>query len=136
MKEVQIPTVKPALRRLILDAIGLPYSSVSCMDDIETGNHYQSVTLRNEHTAGFRADRDVFLDQIDFRGKRVLDLGANLGEISRAARARGAALVDGYEYDSFFVEMAQVLNAYNGTTGVSFYGRDITDEGIYDEHFD
>ena len=136
MKEVQIPTVKPALRRLILDAIGLPYSSVSCMEDIETGNHYQSVTLRDEHTAGFRSDRDGFLDQINFRGKRVLDLGANLGEISRAARARGAALVDGYEYDPFFVELANALNGYNGTTRVSFHERDITDVTVYRERYD
>jgi len=63
-------------------------------------------------------------------------LGSNLGEISRAARARGAALVDGYEYDPFFVEMAQVLDAYNGTTGVSFFQRDITDPEIYVDHYD
>jgi SAM-dependent methyltransferase len=135
MKQIEIPTVKQELRKLILDGLKRAYTS-SGKDGIETGNHYQSVTLGDEHTDGFRSDRAAFLDQIDFRGKRVLDLGANLGELSRAARSRGAALVDGYEYDPFFVELAQLLNAYNGTTGVSFYERDITDPGSYREHYD
>jgi SAM-dependent methyltransferase len=136
MKKIDIPTVKPALKKAILDAIALKYTSVSCKDGIETGNHYQSLTLGDEHTTGFRSGREGFLDQIDFRGKRVLDLGSNLGEISRAARARGAAVVDGYEYDLFFVELARAINAYNGTTGVSFYERDITDPGVYRERYD
>ena len=135
LKQIEIPTIKPALKRLILEALGVGYSSAG-KDNIATGNHYQSLTLGDERTAGFRTDRNPFLDQIDFRGKRVLDLGSNLGEISRAARARGAALVDGYEYDPFFVEMAQVLDAYNGTTGVSFFQRDITDPEIYVDHYD
>jgi SAM-dependent methyltransferase len=135
MKQIEIPTVKQELRELILDALKRAYSS-SGKDGIETGNHYQSVMLGGEHTNGFRSDRAEFLDQIDFRGKRVLDLGANLGELSRAARARGAGLVDGLEYDPFFVEVAQMLNAYNATTGVSFYERDITDPAIYREHYD
>jgi SAM-dependent methyltransferase len=135
MKQIEIPTVKRELKELILDALNRAYTS-SGKDGIETGNHYQSITLGDERTNGFRSDRAVFLDQIDFRAKRVLDLGANLGELSRAARARGAALVDGYEYDPFFVELAQMLNAYNGTTGVSFYERDITEPGIYREHYD
>src|SRR5205823_8004349 len=86
--------------------------------------------------AGFRSDRAGFLDQIDFRGRRVLDLGSNLGEISRAVRARGAVQVDGYEYDRFFVELAQAIDAYNGTTRVSVYERDITNPGVYDERYD
>jgi SAM-dependent methyltransferase len=136
MKELQIPTIKPALKKLILDALAMRYTSVSGKEQIATGNHYQSVTLGDEHTTGFRSIRDSFLDQINLRGKRVLDLGANLGEISRAARARGAAVVDGFEYDPFFVEMAQAVNAYNGTTGVSFYERDITDLASYVERYD
>jgi hypothetical protein len=136
MKEVQIPTVKPALKKVILDAIGLRYTSHSSKESIETGNHYQSLTLGDEQTAGFRSGREKFLDQIDFRAKRVLDLGANLGEMSRAARARGATLVDGYEYDTFFVELANAVNAYNGTTRVSFYERDITNPVVYGERYD
>src|ERR1700693_4434242 len=101
MKEVRIPTVKPALKQVIADAIRLRYTSQSSKESIETGNHYQSLILGDERTEGFRSGREKILDQIDFRGKRVLDLGANLGEISRAARARGATIVDGYEFDPF-----------------------------------
>jgi SAM-dependent methyltransferase len=136
MKQIEIPTTRPELKQLILDALKRRYISVSGDDHIETGNHYQSVTLGQERTSGFRSDRATFLDQIDFRGKRVLDLGANLGEISRGARARGAAVVDGYEYDPFFVELAQLLNAYNGTTRVSFHQRDIANPDTYRERYD
>jgi len=136
MKQLEIPTLKSELKQLILDGLRRRYVSVSGDDGIETGNHYQSVTLGDERTSGFRSDRAAFLDRIDFQGKRVLDLGSNLGEISRAARTRGAAMVDGYEYDPFFVEMAQLVNAYNGTTRVSFHQRDITKPETYVEHYD
>jgi SAM-dependent methyltransferase len=135
MKQTEIPTTKSELKKLIHESLTLRYTSGS-KDGIETGNHYQSVTLGDERTAGFRLDRAAFLDRVDFRGKRVLDLGSNLGEMSRAARARGAALVDGFEYDPFFVELAQLVNAYNGSTRVSFYECDITDPTVYREHYD
>jgi SAM-dependent methyltransferase len=112
------------------------YISRSCQDAIETGNHYQSVRLGQEVTEGFRTTRFDILDQIDFRDRSVLDLGSNLGEISRAARERGAALVDGYEYDQYFVDMANLINAYNGTTRVSFFQRDITDRASYSQSYD
>ena len=132
----QLPTIKPALKKLILDALKERYTSVSSMDGVETGNHYQSIVLGDEQTAGFRSGREALLARIKFQGKRVLDLGANLGEISRAARNRGAALVDGFEYDSFFVQLADAINAYNSTDRVSFYQRDITDHTVYREHYD
>ena len=132
----EVPTIKPALKKVILDALQARYTSHSSMDSVETGNHYQSVSLGGDTTAGFRSRREALLDRVDFRSKRVLDLGANLGEISRAARNRGARLVDGYEYDSFFVELADAINAFNGTDRVSFYQRDITDRAIYKEHYD
>jgi SAM-dependent methyltransferase len=135
LSQIKIPTVKPELKNVILEALRLRDTS-SGKDNIATGNHYQSLRLGDEHTDGFRGDRDGFLDHIDFKGKRVLDLGSNLGEISRAARMRGAAIVDGYEYDPFFVEIAQLLNAYNSTTGVSFYERDITSPETYVERYD
>src|SRR5438876_932272 len=45
-------------------------------------------------------------------------------------------VVDGWEYDPYFVEVARLVNAYNGTTRVSFFERDITDARIYHEHYD
>jgi len=135
MKQIEIPTLRGELKQMILDALKRRYVSAG-QDGIETGNHYQSIALDGERTNGFRSDREAFLDQIDFRGKRVLDLGSNLGELSRASRARGAALVDGFEYDPFFIELAQLVNAYDGTTRVSFFRRDITDASVYREHYD
>ena len=83
-----------------------------------------------------REDRGRFLDMLDLRGRTVLDLGSNLGQISREARARGAALVDGFEIDPYFNEVAQLVNVLTGTTGVSFYERDMADPATYDEPYD
>ena len=130
------PTIKHDLKQLILQGLAAQYISESCAGGVETGNHYQSVWLGDEVTSGFRTQRYDLLDRISFERKTVLDLGSNLGELSRAARARGAALVDGFEYDPFFVEMASAINAYNETTRVSFYQRDITDPAIYREPYD
>jgi SAM-dependent methyltransferase len=125
------------LRNLILRGLGQQYTSVTTTtgEAIEAGNHYQSVSLGDVRTRGFRNDRAEFLDQIDFSGKTVLDLGSNLGELSREARARGASLVDGFEYDSYFIEIAELVNAFNGTTRVSFYQRDIGDPEVYTERY-
>lgn len=130
------PTVRPELRRLIIDGLSAPYMSESCQDATQTGNHYQSVLLGEERTQGFRTGREGFLDQIEFNGHTVLDLGSNLGELSRAARRRGATFVDGYEYDRYFIELANLINAYNGTTRVSFSARDITDPSVYTGSYD
>ena len=130
------PTTKPALKKLILDALATNYTSTSCHDDIPTGNRYQSVRLGDELTPGFRGSRDAILERVKFAGNTVLDLGSNLGELSRFARRAGAELVDGVEYDSFFVELAQCVNAYNDSTRVSFRQGDITDPSLYSEPHD
>jgi SAM-dependent methyltransferase len=130
------PTIAPQLHSLILDGLAEPYVSESCQDAIPTDNHYQSVTLGSNITPGFRSVRYELMNQIAFAGSTVLDLGSNLGELSRAARAQGASLVDGFEFDPFFVEIANAVNAYNGTTRVSFYERDITSPATYEERYD
>ena len=130
------PTARDRLEELIRWCLGLDYVSRSSKDGIETGNHYQSVLLGDVRTSGFRNDRTEFLDRVDFRAKSVLDLGSNLGETTRAARARGADLVDGFEQDPFFIEVAQLLNAYNSTERVSFFRRDINDESSYTGRYD
>src|SRR5688572_17711311 len=107
------------LKALILKSLQQPYFSQSCKDKIRTDNHYQSVHLDGIPTPGVRTSRKEFLDQIDFRNRRVLDLGSNLGEISRAARERGASAVDGFEYDPYFIEIANLVNSYNNVSRVS-----------------
>jgi SAM-dependent methyltransferase len=130
------PDLTADLERLVLQALETPYSSFSATDDSETGNRYQAVGLGDRSTRGLREDRGRFLDALDLRGRTVLDLGSNLGEISRAARARGAALVDGFEIDPYFNEVADLVNALTGTTRVSFYERDMADPSIYGERYD
>ena len=90
------------------------------------------------------------LDQIfrhELGGARTRDenaVGAILDEVDRVESGhavggeirRGAHLVDGIEYDPFFVELANAINAYNGTTRVSFYEGDITDRSTYRESYD
>lgn len=129
-------TTREELKDVILRGLSREYISESCQDKIETGNHYQSVRLGDEMTRGFRSPRFDILDELSFSGRSVLDLGSNLGETSRAARSRGAVLVDGFEYDRYFVEMANLINAYNGTTRVSFHQRDITDPAVYGAGYD
>lgn len=126
----------PELERLVMKALETPYSSFSATDDSETGNRYQAVGLGDRTTRGMREDRGRFLDVLDLRGRTVLDLGSNLGEISREARARGAALVDGFEIDPYFNEIAQLVTVLTGTTGVSFYERDMADPATYSEPYD
>jgi len=130
------PDLKEQLATLILAALHANYTSFSSKDATQTGNHYQSIQLGEMRTAGFRSDRSEVLDRIDFREKKVLDLGSNLGELSRGARARGAALVDGFEYDPYFIQIANLINAHNDVTRVSFYQRDITDRAVYHESYD
>ncbi len=129
-------SVKNELKDLILSALKKKYTSESCQDNIKTGNHYQSIKLGDSYTQGFRTDRSDLLDSIDFAEKKVLDLGCNLGEMSRGARYRDAYLVDGFEYDTFFIEIGNMVNAYNNMSRVSFYQRDITDSSIYNEDYD
>ena len=64
--------------------------------------------------------RIASLDAIELRGLEVLDLDAGAGHLARAARARGAALVDGLQPDEELRLVARLLNAYHGTTRVSF----------------
>jgi SAM-dependent methyltransferase len=130
------PSIRAGLEELVVGALRVDYVSTSCKDDVKTGNHYQSVAVGALGTTGFRESRDDYLDRIAFDGKKVLDLGSNLGELSRAARARGAWLVDGFEYDPFFIEVASALNALGSSTRVSFFQRDITDPSVFQEGYD
>jgi SAM-dependent methyltransferase len=79
---------------------------------------------------------EMILDRIVLQGEKVLDVGAGLGDSSRAARAHGAAIVDGFEPDAELVRLARLLNAYYHATRVSFYHHDIAQLETYDEHYD
>jgi hypothetical protein len=78
---------------------------------------------------------ETILDRIMLRGEKVLDVGAGLGDTSRAARARGAVIVDGFEPDAELVRVACLLNAHHHATRVSFYHHDIARPDAYVERY-
>lgn len=131
-----VPTYRPQLLDLIVDATSHKYVSRSIHDSILTGNNYQTIDLGDTLRMGGRKKRYDKILQIDFMDKKVLDIGANTGEISRYIRRLGARLVDGYEYDQFFVETGRMINAYTGTTRVSLFQGDATRSELYTEPYD
>jgi hypothetical protein len=128
--------LKKALRDLITSSLNKRFISISSLDDIPTGNKYQSVQLGDELASGFRGDRSGLFSRLDFTGRSVLDCGCNLGEMSRLARKRGARLVDGLEYEGYFVAIGRLINAYNDVTRVSLFQRDLTDPESFAEQYD
>jgi SAM-dependent methyltransferase len=124
------------LDTLLRHFLSIEYTGFSSPDRNPTGNAYQAVQLRDKFFHGFRTLSPSILAGLDLNGARVLDLGCNLGELSRLARKEGAALVDGFECDSFFVQLGQAVNALNGVSRVSLYQCDLTDPDNYGEPYD
>jgi SAM-dependent methyltransferase len=127
------PSFKQQQLELIRGAMGQSYTSVSIKDEIKTGNNYQTVDLDTLMLTGGRPARNLFFKHINFKKKRVLDIGANMGELSRLARRRGADFVDGYEYDPLFVETGRMINAASGATRVSLFQGDATNPELYQD---
>ena len=133
----ELPSHREQYIHDIVEATKVRYVSTSIQDNIRTGNNYQSINLEKILREGTRTNRNDFLRQVDFKGKSVLDIGANTGEMSRAIRLLGADLVDGVEYDSFFVETGRMINAVMGATRVSLFQGDVTHPGFYkDKKYD
>jgi SAM-dependent methyltransferase len=124
------------VKNAILSALHARYISISSHMDYPTGNAYQALSLGDEAVGGYRQDRSKLFGVFDFSGRRVLDCGCNLGKLSRLARDRGAVLVDGIEYDNYFVQIARLINTYKGTTRVSFFQGDLTDPSVINDTYD
>jgi len=121
-----IPSFAEQYKKIIIEAMNTPYVALSNFEAIRTGNSYQTIDFGDVEKVGGRSNRLKFLYQVDFQGKTVLDLGANTGENSRIVRRLGASLVDGIEYDPFFVEIGRAINAVSGMTRVSLFQGDCT----------
>ena len=77
------------------------------------------------------------LEEIDLEGRTVLDLSGDPGHVARAARARGAALVDSVHLDDDLAALARLLDLYHRTTRVfvheSLEGLDRTHDVVLGE---
>jgi SAM-dependent methyltransferase len=111
-------------------------TSYSVVDNIPTGNAYQSVQLRGQISSGFREQRSEIFAGIPLRGKRVFDIGCNLGENCRILRQGGAELVDGLEYEKLFVRIGELINVYNGLTRINLRQGDASNPGEYVHDYD
>jgi SAM-dependent methyltransferase len=129
LSELPRERLKAKIRDMIFESLQEKYVSTSSHLEYQTGNAYQEITLDGKAVGGFRKDRSNLFKAFNFDGRTVLDCGCNLGELSRLARQRGASLVDGVEYDSYFVQIAQLINAYHNVTRVSFSQADLTKPG-------
>lgn len=121
-----IPSFMDQYKKIIIKAMSESYIARSNFKSIPTGNNYQTIDLGEVEKKGGRSNRLNFLYQIDFQDKTVLDLGANTGENSRIVRRLGAKLVDGIEYDPYFVEIGRAINAVSGMTRISLFQGDCT----------
>jgi len=124
------------VRELILKYRRTSYVSASNVDGKPTGNRYQAIELGGTRVKGFRGGRALLFSKIRFEGATVLDIGCNTGELSRLARRHGAALVDGFDYDPFWIAIGRLVNAANGVTRVSLYVADATTEDAYCGEYD
>lgn len=127
-----VPSFRDRYIDLIIQATKQNYVATSVHDQIKTGNNYQSIDFGGLFRQGARSQRGPLLERIDFNNASVLDLGCNTGEVSRYIRQLGARLVDGYEYDPFFVETGRAMNAALGTTRVSLFQGDVTNRKLYE----
>ena len=103
----------------------------------ESQDWYQAIKLRNGYvTKGneFEGIRGKLLSNIDFNGKRVLDVGCNSGKYALLAKARGALEVIGVDVDKNRLEQARTL-AVNESLDIKFLNmgvEDITELGQFD----
>ncbi len=125
------------VREIIRDALEIAYTSHSCKDDIATGNRYQTITIDGQAVEGFRTGRGDLFELFDFQDASVLDIGSNLGELSRLAAKMGAIDVTGIEYDAFFVLLAKLITLENGLSDrVKFIQGDITKKFKFERTWD
>lgn len=104
---------------------------------VEDQDWYQTIDLKEGlRTKGkFATDRRIpLLDKIDFKGKRVLDVGCNSGQYSLFAKRRGAAEVVGVDVSDLRLQQARILAANEGVD-VKVLNRslfDMEDLGTFD----
>lgn len=135
--EAALQSLRDELKTVILNGLKQNATSQSNVPGRTiTGNRYQTVDLGDVVVPGFRDRRDDLFVGLDFTGKTVCDLGANLGETARDMARRGADRVDAYEYDRFFTMLGSLISIYNGQPNVFHYAEDVSQPGFMKRQYD
>jgi hypothetical protein len=122
--------------QLVRQALQKNIASYSSLNGIVTGNAYQSVRLRGEVLPGFRRPSEGMFAGLQLEGRRIVDLGCNLGEHTRLAACANAAFVEGIEYEELFVRIAGLVNVFNRIDNILIRQGDVTRPGCLTKKYD
>lgn len=120
------PTLRPELRALAAEALAERIPDGERLDP-------DGPVVRDDPAT---ARRLLALGRIALHGRRVLDLGAGIGDVSRAARRAGAELVDAIELDAERVELARLLCVLHGVDRVSWFEGNAGLASTYADEYD
>lgn len=119
------PTLRPRLQTLLAAALE--------GDHDLAGADPSAAVVRSDQATLRRLDA---LRQVVLPGRRVLDLGAGLGDLARAARRHGAELVDAIDRDAEQIQLARLLCVLQGVDRVSWFEGDAGLASTYADEYD
>ena len=93
----------------------------------ENRNSYQSIDdwgVKGKRDTKYRIDK-MKLDQIDFNGKSVIDIGCNLGLMLHYAEAKGATNLTGYDTEANIM-VAREYASFRGRYALEYRGQDLS----------
>jgi SAM-dependent methyltransferase len=120
------PTLRPRLRELLGETVAERFPDGERLE-------VEAPVVRADADT---ARRLAALDALALNGRRVLDLGAGLGDLARAARRAGAELVDAVELDAQRVELARLLCVLQGIDRVSWFEGNAGLASTYADEYD
>jgi 2-polyprenyl-3-methyl-5-hydroxy-6-metoxy-1,4-benzoquinol methylase len=119
------PTLRPQLRTLLAEALAERFAQET-LDPAEAIVRPSAATLR----------RIAALERLVLPGSRVLDLGAGIGDLARAARRAGAELVDAVDADERMTELARLLCVAQDVDRVACFEGDAGLASTYADEYD
>jgi hypothetical protein len=121
------PTLRPQLREILHEALAERLGPDGAALDLD------APAVRDDAAT---ARRIAALDALVLGGRRVLELGTDLGDVARAARRHGAELVDAVDRDPGRVEAARLLCVLQGVDRISFAEGDAGLASTYADEYD
>jgi hypothetical protein len=115
------PTIRPDLENLILREAERPGGGPEGAEGGRAPPAVDGARLLAPPGDATGDPRVAALAEVDLRGRAVLDVSGDFGHLARAARARGAALVDVVATPGSPAALAALLNTYHRMTRVSFH---------------